>query len=98
MKLDHDDRTLLELATVGAAIAIGQLFVGGEKITVRLFAGRVIVGAALSMAAGSALAVVPDLPQAALVGIGSALGISGQSFLEMLVQRCWPSQQNPRKE
>jgi len=74
------------------------MFAGGEKITVRLFAGRVIVGAALSTAACAALAVVPDLPQLALVGIGSALGISGQSFLEMLVQRCWPSLQPPRKE
>jgi hypothetical protein len=87
MHLDHDDRTLLELATIGAAIALGKLLLGGEKITLRLLFGRVIVGAGLSLAAATALAMIPQLSPLTLVGIGSAFGIAGQALLEKLIQR-----------
>ncbi len=87
MQFKSEDKTIIELATVGAAIAFGKLLAGGEKITLRLLAGRVIIGAALSTAAGAALAMIPNLPNIALIGLGSALGISGQSLLELLVQR-----------
>ncbi|MDI5035939.1 phage holin family protein, partial [Salmonella enterica subsp. enterica serovar Montevideo] len=40
----------------------------------RLVLGRVIVGSALSVAAGVALYFVPDIHPLALAGIGSALG------------------------
>jgi len=87
MNLDENDKTLLELAIVGSGIALGKLLSGGEVVTLRLIVGRVIVGAGLSMAAGLAVAMIPNLPTLALVGMGSALGICGQSFLELLVQR-----------
>ena len=89
MRLNSNDKTLITLASVGAAIAFGKLLVGGEKVTLRLIAGRLIIGAGLSMAAATALMMVPNVPPIALVGLGSALGILGQSFLEKLAQRVW---------
>ena len=93
MKFDPNDKTLCGLAGLGAVIAVGKLLVGGQRLTLRLMIGRVIIGAALSMAAGAALALLPDLPQIALIGLGSTLGISGQAFLELLVQR-WLDKRN----
>jgi CHASE2 domain-containing sensor protein len=91
MRLDSNERMLLTLASVGAAIAFGKLLVGSEKVTLRLIVGRLIIGAALSMAAATVLMMVPNVPPMALVGLGSALGILGQAFLEKLVQRYWTS-------
>lgn len=97
MHFDHNDRTLLELAAIGAAMALGKLLLGGEPITLRLLLGRVLVGAGLSMAATVALAMIPNLSLLTLVGIGSALGIAGQSLLEKLVQR-WFGAPRPNDE
>ncbi len=89
MQLDNGDKnTLFALAGVGAILAVGQLLVGGQRMTWQLWVGRMIAGAGLSMAAGAALAMIPDLSPVALVGLGSALGISGQSVLESVIQRC----------
>ncbi len=87
MTPDTESKSLIELALIGALIALGKLLAGGEKLTLRLCAGRVIIGAALSMVAGAALAMIPDLSVTALIGLGSALGICGQSVLEAGVQR-----------
>ncbi|GAM52740.1 phage holin [bacterium endosymbiont of Mortierella elongata FMR23-6] len=78
---------------MGAAIGIGQLLSGGEKITARLIIGRMIVGAGLSVAASSALTLLPELPAIAITGLGAALGILGQSYLEWAVQR-WLGKHN----
>jgi hypothetical protein len=94
MHLDSNDKTLLTLAGVGAAMAFGKLLAGGERVTLRLIVGRLIIGAGLSMAAATALMMIPNVSPAALIGLGSALGILGQSFLERLVQRYW---KNPQK-
>ncbi len=72
---------------MGATIAIGKLLTGGEKITARLIIGRMIVGAGLSVAASSALMLLPELPAIAITGLGAAFGILGQSYLELAVQR-----------
>jgi hypothetical protein len=95
--MNQDDKTLIELATVGAGIAFVKLLAGGESITWRLLFGRIIVGAGLSMAAGAIVAMIPHLPILALVGIGSAFGIAGQSFLEHLAQR-WIDQRTSRDQ
>ncbi len=89
MRLNSQDRILLTLAGIGAAIAFGKYLVSGEKITLRLLAGRLMIGAALSTAAATALMMVPDMSFVALVGLGSALGIGGQSLLEKLVKQYW---------
>ncbi|CCD29276.1 Putative Holin (modular protein) [Candidatus Glomeribacter gigasporarum BEG34] len=93
MHFDDHDKTLLTLAGVGAAIAFGKVLAGGEQVTLRLIAGRLIIGAGLSMAAATAFMMIPNVPPAALVGLGSALGVLGQSFLERLVQRYWKNPQ-----
>ncbi len=93
-RFDSNDKTLLTLTGVGAAIAFGKLLAGGEQVTLRLIVGRLIIGAGLSTAAATALMMIPNVPPVALVGLGSALGILGQSFLERLVQRYW---KNPSK-
>jgi hypothetical protein len=87
MRMDSNESTLLTIVVVGITIAIGKLLNGGEHITVRLLLGRVILGGGLSASAGALLAICPSMHPVALVGIASAFGILGQSFLEMLVQR-----------
>jgi hypothetical protein len=85
---NDSDKNILELmAAWGVVLAVGKLLLGDKKVPVRLFIGRVIIGAGLSMAAGAALVAVPDLSPIGLVGLGSALGISGQDLLERLLQR-----------
>ncbi|BBE09679.1 Putative Holin [Mycoavidus cysteinexigens] len=95
MNLHEHDRTLLAiLAAMGAAIGIGQLLAGGEKITARLIIGRMIVGAGLSVAASSILMLLPELSPIAVTGLGAALGILGQSYLELAVQRWFGKHSN----
>ncbi|MCX8566966.1 MAG: Phage holin family 2 [Glomeribacter sp. 1016415] len=94
MNLHEHDRTMLAtLAAMGAAIAIGKLLTGGEKITARLIIGSMIVGAGLSVAASSILMLLPELSPIAVTGLGAALGILGQSYLELAVQR-WLGKRN----
>ncbi len=87
LSFDSREKIIIVLAAVGAALAVGKLLAGDEKITLRLLTGRVIIGAGLSVAAAAALAMWPDLPEVALIGIGAALGILGQAFLESVVRR-----------
>ncbi len=46
------EKGFIALAVMGALIALGKMLSSGEPITLRLVAGRVIVGSALSVAAG----------------------------------------------
>ncbi|KAB0641559.1 hypothetical protein WT67_29535 [Burkholderia stagnalis] len=75
------------LAAIGGAIAMGKLLVGNEPLTARLIIGRTIVGSGLSVAAGAALTLFPDLPPLAVTGLGACFGILGQSYLELLAMR-----------
>ncbi|SIO50435.1 Phage holin family 2 [Burkholderia sp. GAS332] len=87
MQLNEHERTLALLAVIGAVIGLGQLFVGGDRITVRILLGRMIIGAGLSASAGAVLMVFKDLSPTALVGVASAIGILGQNVLEVVVQK-----------
>jgi len=58
-----------------------------EKITPRLIAGRVILGSAISVAAGAALVQFPDMSPLAVNGVGAGLGILGYQFCEMWLRR-----------
>lgn len=93
MNFHEHDRTIVTLAAMGAAIAIGKLLTGGEKITARLIIGRMIVGAGLSVAASAILTLLPELSPIAITGLGAAFGILGQSYLELAVQR-WLGKRN----
>ncbi|KIA81371.1 holin [Chromobacterium piscinae] len=85
--MNEHERGLLALLLVGAAIAVGKLLVSDEAITLRLAAGRAILGGATSTVAGIVLMHVPDIPLPALVGLGAALGILGAQYLEALIRR-----------
>ncbi|KVE27261.1 holin [Burkholderia singularis] len=85
--MQEHEKTILELIIMGALIGIAKVLVGHENLTFRLVIGRAMLGSATSMVAGIALLQIPDLPPIALLGIGSALGIIGSQYLEVLLRR-----------
>lgn len=78
---------LAYLASLGAAIGLGQLLLSDEVITWRRAIGRAIVTAGLSAGGASVLAWIPGLPTAAVIGIGAAVASLGTSGLERMFQR-----------
>ncbi|AKM43958.1 phage holin family protein [Burkholderia arboris] len=87
MQLNAHEKELLTLVVLGAVIGLGKLLVGGERLTVRILLGRMIVGAGLSSSAGAILIMFKELEPTALIGVASAIGILGQSVLEAAAQR-----------
>jgi hypothetical protein len=83
---DHE-KTMMQLLLIGAVIALGKVLASNEKITPRLIAGRVILGSAISVAAGAALVQFPDMSPLAVNGVGAGLGILGYQFCEMWLRR-----------
>lgn len=83
---DHE-KTLMQLLVIGGIIALGKVLASNEKITPRLIAGRVILGSAISVAAGAALVQFPDMSPLAVNGVGAGLGILGYQFCEMWLRR-----------
>ncbi len=83
---DHE-KTLMQLLLIGAVIALGKVLASNEKITPRLIAGRVILGSAISVAAGAALVQFPDMSPLAVNGVGAGLGILGYQFCEIWLRR-----------
>ena len=81
------EKGFIALVLMGALIALGKMLNSEEPITLRLVLGRVIVGSALSLAAGVALYFVPDIHPLALAGIGSALGILGLNGVEAWLRK-----------
>lgn len=90
---DHD-KNLVWLTVLGLLIGLGKLLASDEALTWRLVIGRSILGSATSMIAGVALIQIPDLPLVAILGVGSALGISGAQVVEKLLLR-WGPKSNP---
>ncbi|AOK40850.1 phage holin family protein [Burkholderia vietnamiensis] len=85
--MQEHEKTFLELIVMGAFIGVAKLLVSSEQLTFRVVAGRALLGSATSMVAGVALLQIPDLPPLALLGIGSALGIVGSQYIEILLRR-----------
>ncbi|MBK5015050.1 MULTISPECIES: phage holin family protein [Erwiniaceae] len=83
---DHE-KTLMQLLVLGGIIALGKVLASNEKITPRLIVGRVILGSAISVAAGAALVQFPDMSPLAVNGVGAGLGILGYQFCEMWLRR-----------
>ncbi|AHF77573.1 Phage protein, putative holin protein [Sodalis praecaptivus] len=81
------EKGFVTLAMMGALIALGKMLNSNEPVTIRLVTGRVIVGSALSLMAGVALYIVPDIHPLALAGIGSALGILGLNGVEAWLRK-----------
>jgi len=81
--MQEPEKGVLYLLIIGAALGIGKLLVGPERLTMRLILGRAILGSGASMVAGVALLQFPAMPLPVLVGIGSGLGILGAQFMEL---------------
>ena len=83
---DHE-KTLLTLLLIGGVIGMSKLLVSTEKLTFRVIVGRTILGSASSLIAGLVLLQIPDISPLALLGIGSALGILGSTFIEEYLKK-----------
>lgn len=83
--MQENDKTILTLFMVGAMIGLAKLLVSEEKISAKIVIGRTILGSASSAVAGIVLIHIPDLDKIALIGLASAIGIAGSSFIEMLI-------------
>ena len=82
-----DIEELGSLALTGVVVALGQYLLSPTLPHWRFLIGRMLVTAALAMASGSALAIVPGLPFLAMIGIAAGLATLGTSFLEEVVRR-----------
>lgn len=85
--MQEHERTIWSLLLLGALIAFGKILTSDEPITPRLFFGRIILGAGTAMMAGAALIWIPGLSPVAIVGLGSALGITGYQLIEIWLKR-----------
>ncbi|CAG9256021.1 phage holin family protein [Paraburkholderia caribensis] len=85
--MQEHEKTILELIIMGALIGVAKVLVGSETLTFRLILGRAVLGSATSMVAGIVLVQIPNLDPIALLGIGSALGIVGSQYIELLLRK-----------
>lgn len=74
-------------AAIGFVIAIGKILNSKEEITLGLAIGRCLTTGGIAVAAGAVLALFPNLPLVAQLGMAAALASLGTSGLEALVQR-----------
>ena len=66
---------------------MSRLLVSKEPLSARLVIGRTILGSATSLIAGVVLLQMPDISPLALVGLASALGILGSTFIEEYLKK-----------
>ncbi|OTG79568.1 holin [Acinetobacter sp. ANC 4558] len=83
---DHG-KTIITLIIIGGLIGMSKLLVSDEKITFRVLIGRTILGSASSLVAGLVLLQIPDISPLALIGIASALGILGSTYIEEYLKK-----------
>jgi hypothetical protein len=86
-RMQEHEKTFLELLAMGALIGIAKLLVSSEALTLRLILGRAVLGSATSTVAGVVLVQIPDLDPLALIALGSAFGIVGSQYIELLLKR-----------
>ncbi len=72
---------------IGISIGLGKLLASEERLTPRIVIGRALSTGGLAMAAGLALAWMPDLPLIAQMGLAATLASLGTSGLERVFQR-----------
>lgn len=85
--MQEHEKTLLTLIVIGGLIGMSKLLVSPEKLTFRVIIGRTILGSASSLVAGLVLLQIPEISPLALLGIGSALGILGSTFIEEYLKK-----------
>lgn len=96
--MSKDEQSLISLLVIGALIAIAKVLTSNDPITLRLFAGRVILGSLVSVAAGAVLLQLPDASPLAIQGLGAGLGIAGYQAVEMWLRRRAAGKQEGDKE
>ena len=85
--MQEHEKSILMIILIGGLIGMSKLLVSKEPLSVRLVIGRTILGSATSLIAGIVLLQIPDIPSLALVGLASALGILGSTFIEEYLKK-----------
>lgn len=80
--MQEHDKSILMLIVIGGLIGMSKLLVSKEPLSVRLLIGRTILGSATSLIAGVVILQIPNVTPLALIGLASALGILGSTFIE----------------
>ena len=80
--MQEHDKSILMLIVIGGLIGMSKLLVSKEPLYVRLLIGRTILGSATSLIAGVVIMQIPNVSPLALIGLASALGILGSTFIE----------------
>lgn len=75
------------LALVGLVVGLGQLLASTEKLTFRIVIGRALSSAGIGASSAAFLALIPNLPYVAQLGMAAALASLGTSALERIIQR-----------
>lgn len=85
--MQEHDKTLYTLAIIGALIGIGKLLVSDERLTIRLALGRMILGVGVSLIPGALLLHFSEIDPLALIGVASAFGILGSTYIELYLKK-----------
>lgn len=85
--MQEHEKSILMIILIGGLIGMSRLLVSKEPLSVRLVIGRTILGSATSLIAGVVLLQMPDISPLALVGLASALGILGSTFIEEYLKK-----------
>jgi hypothetical protein len=81
----HETTSMLSLlASIGAAVGLGHLFVSKEKLTMRLVIGRALSAGGLGAASAALIGLFPNIPLAAQCGVAALLASLGTSGIERL--------------
>lgn len=80
--MQEHDKSILMLIVIGGLIGMSKLLVSKEPLSVRLLIGRTILGSATSLIAGVVILQIPNVSPLSLIGLASALGILGSTFIE----------------
>ena len=85
--MQEHEKSILMIILIGGLIGMSKLLVSKEPLSARLVIGRTILGSATSLIAGVVLLQMPDISPLALVGLASALGILGSTFIEEYLKK-----------
>ena len=85
--MQEHDKSILMLIVIGGLIGMSKLLVSKEPLSVRLLIGRTILGSATSLIAGVVIPQIPNVSPLSLIGLASALGILGSTFIEEYLKK-----------
>ena len=85
--MQEHEKSILMIILIGGLNGMSRLLVSKEPLSARLVIGRTILGSATSLIAGVVLLQIPDISPLALVGLASALGILGSTFIEEYLKK-----------